>query len=193
VVEDNRIEKVFVNFRLGTEHVILRNNLIAYNDGEAILVECVKEGYDQVRKIVDLTIEKNTAVNASTKGKFLKVNGHAQGIALRNNLYVAPKLTTENVQSCVVDVRDKDLSGFTEISDNVWSAVNGPVYRLAEQPVTAQQWNAAPQVGEDRQANVQLLANGNVARGMKAGATLPEMEVGVAVQAKGELKASTKR
>lgn len=189
VVEDNRIEKVFVNFRLGTEHVILRNNLIAYESGEAILVECVKEGYDQVRKIIDLTIEKNTAVNSGTKGKFLKVNGHAEGIALRGNLYVAPKLTTENVQSCAVDVRDKDLSGFTAIDANVWPAVNGPVYRLNEQPLTAPQWNAAKQVGEERQANVQLLANGNAPKGMKAGAVLPELEAGVAVQAKGSLKA----
>jgi len=194
VVEDNRIEKVFVNFRLGTEHVVLRNNLIAYNDGEAILVECVKEGYDQVRKIVDLTIENNTAVNTGTKGKFLKVNGHAEGIALRNNLFVAPKLTTENVQSCAVDVRDKDLSGFTEIDHNVWPAVNGPIYRLQEQPVTAQQWNGTPQVGDDKQVNVQLLANGNAPKEINVGATLPELEVGVgAVQAKGEMKADRKR
>ena len=121
--------------------MILRNNLIAFNDGEAILVECVKEGYDQVRKIIDLTIDHNTAVNTAGHGKFLKINGHAEGIAV-GNLYVAPKLTTENVQSFAVDVRDKDLSGFTEIDANVWPAVNGPVYRVAEQPVTAQQWTA---------------------------------------------------
>jgi PKD repeat protein len=193
VVEDNRIEKVFVNFRPGTEHVILRNNYIAYNDGEAILAECVKEGYDQVRKVKDLTIENNTAVNTGAKGKFLKVNGHAEGIALRNNLFVAPKLSTNDVQSCAVDVRDKDLSGFTAIDHNVWPGVAGPVFRVQEQPVSAQQWNGAPQVGEDKQANVQLMANGNPPKGLKAGATLPELEVGVAVQAKGEVKALKKR
>jgi PKD repeat protein len=193
VVEDNRIEKVFVNFRPGTEHVILRNNYIACNDGEAILAECVKEGYDQVRKIRDLTIENNTAVNTAAKGKFLKVNGHAEGIALRNNLFVASKLSTGDVQSCAVDVRDKDLSGFTEIDRNVWPAVAGPLFRLQEQPATLQQWNGAPQVGADQQVNVQLLANGNAPKGMKVGATLPEPEVGAAVRAKGEVKANPKK
>ncbi len=193
VVENNRMEKVFVNFRLGTEHVTLRNNSVSYNEGELILVECIKEGYDQIRKIIDLSIENNTGIDTGTKGKFLKVNGHAEGIAMRNNLFVAPKLSTSDVQSCAVDIRDKDLSGFTEITGNVWPGVSGPIFRLQEQPVSMQQWNSAPQVGDDKAGNVQLTATGNPPKGLSAGATLVDLEAPPAMQAKSEYRSQRKR
>lgn len=153
VVEGNRLENVFVNVRLGTEHLAVRNNAIAYDNGEAILIECVKPGYDHVRRVVDLTIERNTATNAAARGKFLKVSGRAAGIRLKNNLYVAPNLKCESVHAAAVDVRDKDLSGFTEIDGNVWPATAGPPHRVAEQGVAPAAWNNAPQVGADRCAD----------------------------------------
>src|SRR5205823_2646801 len=62
-VEDNLAEGVFVNTRLGTEHCVYRNNLVRYEGGlEGFLVECIKPGYDDVRKAIDVRILKNTVV-----------------------------------------------------------------------------------------------------------------------------------
>ena len=78
MVQNNRLDNVFVNVRLGTEHVVFRNNFIHLagdKEGEwAFFVACDKPGYDAVRKVVDVRIEHNTAVNDGTIGQFIVVS-----------------------------------------------------------------------------------------------------------------------
>src|SRR5205823_10126820 len=64
VVENNNVDKnVFFNIRPGVQHVAFRGNVLRVDNDKAILMECVKDGYDQVRKTDDVRIYNNTVIN----------------------------------------------------------------------------------------------------------------------------------
>src|SRR5205823_7273614 len=121
VIEDNLAEGIFCNTRLGTEHCMWRNNLVRYDGGlEGFLVECIKPGFDDVRKCIDIRIVNNTVVGNVKDGHFLRVSGHTLGLVLQNNVYVAPNLKMVTPAGSAVNVQDIDLSGLAAVANNVW-------------------------------------------------------------------------
>ena len=117
VVEDNTINAI-LKIGSGTDHVSVRNNVI--NDDDNIAIDMPGYSTTYERGTSDVTIDHNTVVNNGTNGKFIKVGGPVTDVTLTNNLYVAPKLVTGSYNSAPVDILNKDLTGFTLISDNVW-------------------------------------------------------------------------
>src|SRR5205823_14909997 len=109
VIERNRIGS-WVQIIHGTDHVMIRNNLIRRNDWAAIEVEGFNETYN--RGCTDVTIVNNTGVNPTGRGFFLHLTGRADGITLANNLYNAPKLPGGQALACPVYINCNDLGSF---------------------------------------------------------------------------------
>jgi hypothetical protein len=122
VVENNRISS-FVYINHGTEHVICRNNLVKRNDWACFVVEGFDETYNRGNS--DITIVNNTGINKTGRGNFLRVTGKVDGITLRNNLYIAPKLNLTDNFSAPVLVDDDSLRGFRAIGQNIWPDLQG--------------------------------------------------------------------
>ena len=89
MLENNRIENVFINVRPGTKHLAIRNNVVKVDGLQAIQLETVQGIFTDL-VMDDIRIDHNTAINMSTVGSFLRVDGHASNIVLDNNLYVGP-------------------------------------------------------------------------------------------------------
>ena len=53
------------------------------------------------------------------------MTGKVDGITLRNNLYIAPKLSLKDDLSAPVFVDDQSLDSFREISHNLWPDLKG--------------------------------------------------------------------
>ncbi|HEX3355834.1 MAG TPA: PKD domain-containing protein, partial [Tepidisphaeraceae bacterium] len=122
VIEGNEINSyVYINH--GTDHVMCRNNLINRNDWSCFIVEGYDEKYQRGNS--DITIINNTGVNRGLKGNFLRVTGKVDGITVRNNLYIAPKLKLTDNWSAPVYADPGGLSSFRESSGNVWPDLKG--------------------------------------------------------------------
>jgi PKD repeat protein len=154
VIERNRIGS-WVQVIHGTDHVMIRNNIIRRNDWSAIEVEGYNETYH--RGCADITIANNTAVNIGARGYFLRVTGPVDGITLANNLYVAPKLPGGTSNAAAVWVNQSDLSSFKSIVSNLWPACGGGAVNFVNNAgVTPAQWLAMPPVSDDRFRNILL-------------------------------------
>ena len=123
VLENNVIDKPSsatpaVEIEHGAERVLARNNIIKTDGGTSISID----GFDAEmnRTTADIRLFNNTAINAGDGGRFLEVGADAKGIAVANNLYVAPELETGNYQNAIIFVLDDDLSSFVAIANNVW-------------------------------------------------------------------------
>jgi len=125
VFDGNVIDSKF-KFLHGSEHTMFRNNVIRENNNTAIEIDGYSTTYK--RGTVDVNIINNTAINTGANGKFLNVLGDVDGIALVNNLYLAPNLKTGGNGSGVVFVFDSDLHSFTRITGNVWPVVSPDAY-----------------------------------------------------------------
>ena len=183
VFEDNEVHSpLWVEH--GTEHVVVRNNVIYKDGGAAIDVDGYNATYK--RTVLDATFTHNTAVNDGTDGNFMKVGNGAQEVVLAANLYVAPNLQTGASGGAVVYVADSDLSEFTSISGDIWDvpktldyAQGGyfyvwPSWADSKGYKTPAEWDAFAQVHGDVYANVKLSAgkfNATV-QGVTAGASL---------------------
>ena len=169
VIENNVTEKVYINIRPGTDHLAIRNNVVNIDDFFALQLECIEAGYDHVRKTEDVRIERNTVISMGSTGKFLRVHGKATGIVVKNNLYVAPHLDLDGSgRTAAMSISAaSDLSGFTEISGNIWPDIDGTSkqdglhYIGPDLPTRtgykdADAWEALPQVKNDAYRNVTL-------------------------------------
>jgi hypothetical protein len=173
VLQDNRFDNIFVNVLLGTEHVAIRNNVVRVDGMYAFRVSCDKPGYHDVRKVLDVRIENNTAINAEPKGQFLYLNGRPIGMTVRNNVYVAPRLGEGNApNAAAVYTTAPDLDGIDVLENNVWPG--GPHVKnyLNKAPVSKQQWWKNRQVKGERYAAVPLDENDNVPQQVGAGAKM---------------------
>jgi len=180
VVQNNRLDNIFINVRLGTEHVVFRNNFIHLKGNEegdwSFFLACDKPGYDTVRKIVDVRIERNTAVNDGNLGQFLVVQGHALDVTLKNNLFVAPNLRRSGDRGWSVFLFDKDTSGFKEVQGNVWPAGPAALHHWNKADHTPDEWARQSMVSHERYEDVALDADGNPPKALDAGAHLPKKE-----------------
>ncbi len=118
VVQNNETYKIFTNIRPGVQHVTLRNNVFNYSQGTEICLET--QGSYNKPEITDIRIDHNTLIDDSTYCKFLQVDGAVSGVSVTNNLMIAPNILWKGDSSGAVYVMAADLSGFTQISDNVW-------------------------------------------------------------------------
>jgi PKD repeat protein len=143
----------------GAEHLMLRNNIFKRDGDAAIEVEAYSSTYG--RGVVDCTIVNNTAINNSTAGNFVRVDGNVAGISLVNNLYLAKNLVTGGSGSAPVLVYDTDLSSFRTITNNVWCVPSISDYAQgginyvwsywsnASGYKTPAEWESLAQVGKD--------------------------------------------
>ena len=171
VVEDNRVGQM-LEVKNGTEHVAVRGNRLDVSDGTAVEVD----GYDATygRGVADLTIERNTAVNAGKSGNFLRLRGRAEGVRLAGNLYVAPALVTGAYNSAAVYVGSDDLASFAAVGGNVWPTAAPSAYARggvcfvgskgsSAGYLTPDAWNALPLVKADGGDRFLPLASADVA------------------------------
>ncbi len=173
VLDGNRISNGALKLSPGTAHVMVRNNWFDLVDTEQISI-VPKSVALEGRTIGDITVAQNTGVNSGTKGKFLKVYtaAPAGAITLANNVYVSPQLKLGKDWACGVAVHSADTTGFAQISGNIWPTGDGPVQFVGAQLtgqgyLTAEKWNALPQVKSDRFENLSLESNGQVPAGYK--------------------------
>lgn len=160
VFEANDVRDGMLKVTHGAEHVMIRNNILAVDDGAAISVEGYDSEYNRV--VSDLTIINNTGLNNGSTGHFLKVDGPVDGITLVNNLYVAPSLRTGIYATSPVQVLMTSLSSFDRVDANVWEMptilawaqgginwLGAPGTNDASVYHTPNEWNTLPQVGTD--------------------------------------------
>ncbi|HEX8916594.1 MAG TPA: PKD domain-containing protein, partial [Humisphaera sp.] len=175
VVQDNRLDDLFINVRLGTNHMIVRNNVIRLNKDAkefdwAIILACEKPGYDDVRKVADVRVEDNTVINLGTRGKMLLVQGKPVGITVKRNVYVAPHVTDENASG--VQLTAGDATGVQAIEGNVWPAGRGGVPRFGKNAVDPAKWQDGNVVKNERFGAVPFDEDDNVPIATGAGALL---------------------
>jgi len=167
--EFNELSNDSMEINHGAEHVMLRNNVFHNTGRTAINVD----GYASApynRGVVDLTVMNNTAENGATRGAFMRVWGHVDGIKLLSNLYVAPKLTVGSYETAAVRVDEGNMSSFDEINGNIWPEADKTLNWVGEQAMfflgssygnvsgfqTLGEWNAKGVVGTDIQDNINL-------------------------------------
>lgn len=117
VAEDNDLFGTWIEAHHGTENLMVRNNILQ----GANIVAFQIDGYNSefTRQPQNINILHNTVIDQGTDGNFLRT-GHGPGaITLKNNLYVAPKLTAGS-GGAVIYVEDTDLSTFKQIRNNLW-------------------------------------------------------------------------
>ncbi|HZL37660.1 MAG TPA: PKD domain-containing protein [Tepidisphaeraceae bacterium] len=185
VVEGNETYKFWFNIRPGVEHLAIRDNVINYDSGAAIVLETQYSDPNR-NPIDDITIDHNTAISTDGIGKFLELDGPATNISLTNNLYIAPNLVWEGEECGAVFVAGTNLDSFSQISNNIWpkmpatSQQPGDNYLYPEYGQvpkgfeTAAQWAALPQVHNDQYANPASADTYSMTlNGFTAGATAP--------------------
>lgn len=177
IIQDNRLDDLFLNVRLGTYHVTFRNNVIRNNprpgppkptDGDWMMsVECEKPGYDAVRKVGDVRIEHNTVINHVGRGSLLYLHGRPQGLVVRNNVY----LTDGKGNANALFVTAPDLEG-VEVADNVFPPGKAGTHHVNKVPVPRGEWAKSPHVRGERYGQVPVDADDNVPIETGAGAKL---------------------
>jgi hypothetical protein len=172
VMEDNTVHNVGFNIMPGSKHLMIRNNLINYDNGEAI---AIKSPDKQGRVSSDISIDNNTAINDGQWGKFLLVQGKVNGgISVTDNLFISPNLTPAINAASAVYVGMNDLSVFKQISGNVWpdkagtagwakGGINyvGSSWGAVGAYQTAATWEDHGVVENDRFANVDVAQAGS--------------------------------
>jgi hypothetical protein len=183
VVQNNRLDNIFINVRPGTEHVVFRNNYIHQKGNEegdwAFFLACDKPEYDSVRKIADVRIEHNTAVNDGKIGQFMMIQANESqpiDLTIKNNLFVAPNLRRGGDRGWSVFLFGKDLSGFKAVEGNVWPAGPGALHHWNKADQTPDRWAQQPMVSHERYEDVVLDADGNAPHALNAGARLGKKE-----------------
>jgi PKD repeat protein len=119
VFDSNELFEHDLTVKVGTHHLMARNNIIRTNTSAAITVETADS---RGRSVSDLHFVNNTAVASLGKGRFINVlrKGTEGAITLKNNLWIAPKFAAGANASAPVFVEGSDLDVFKEISNNVW-------------------------------------------------------------------------
>jgi PKD repeat protein len=187
VIEDNYCDDEGIHLYPGTHHAMIRNNVIEKYDslkwGAAIAINPASTDH---RVSSDIYILNNTVIERRASGQFLRTFGKEWGdqITLKNNVWINDNFRPGNAGSAAVYVTEDNLRSFREVSGNVWTAPksaagnwakDGVAYLAAEWGdqagyITAQQWNAEPEVGTDYFTNrvtlkdtYQVKINGTIA------------------------------
>ena len=190
VCENNRLDDVGIQLYAGTHHTMIRNNVIERYESVRHSAAIQINAPDSAgRTSGDVYVLNNTAVDTRDYGAFLRLRGEADGVTVRNNLWVYDKLRIGSNGSAAIYVPDDDLGDFREISGNVWpvpasaakwAAGGGPNFVCEEwgeegSYLTQEDWNACEQVGTDFFQNVEPQDVYQVKLGdIVAGSSLPK-------------------
>ena len=164
VMEDNVTQRLFINLRAGVQHIAVRNNVIRVDDwtpvldSNAILVETIAPGFDQVRKTDDVRVEYNTVINNDDHGNFMRVSGHATNLVVAHNLYVAPRINGGHLEGgLIVNDPGRGLTAFRSITGNVWPQTSSALNYVADAGyVSAAKWESYAQVVGDAYKDVSV-------------------------------------
>jgi hypothetical protein len=158
VLEGNNINSPTI-IDHGSEHIMIRNNVMKDTSGYAVNIIGYNSTYG--RGVVDCTIVNNTGENDGNSGQFVHLGGSANGIAVVNNLYLARNLVTGTLSTASVYVSESDLGSFSKITNNVWANATPLGYAEGGQNYvysywsnsagykTPTEWNSYGQVGTD--------------------------------------------
>lgn len=191
VVRGNDVRGSGIIFSHGLQHALATNNLVRRQGKSCYTVQgyagtqtytrTLRDGTVETyqipynRTVEYLAMERNTGDNGeATDGNFLTVGRGTVGLIVRGSLYVAPMLYPGSHRTAPMFVAADDLSGFSEISDNVWPtcprrdgyAEGGvhyvwPRWSNSDGYKTEAEWEAYDQVGKDRYIDVLLTEDGN--------------------------------
>ncbi|MEL7237921.1 MAG: PKD domain-containing protein, partial [Planctomycetota bacterium] len=119
IFEGNESRDGHYQIEHGSQHVSIRSNVLHQTEPLAFKLE----GYDYSygRGVRDVRIVNNTIINQETTGRMFLADAGQQEIVLSNNLYVAPNLYTGPYLTSILWIAASDLSGFSEINNNVWA------------------------------------------------------------------------
>jgi len=167
VFEDNYIYDHEIQIYPGTQHLMIRNNVMKSDDGAAINIEPASDG----RNILDIRIDNNTATSTGPGGQFLHVYANAtpHSISVINNLWIAPNAIGGQHGTAGIYVATGNLNEFSTITHNVWQmpnvmnwyAAGGVMYMWPSDGVqagfvTPTKWNTLTAVGDDIFSKVTL-------------------------------------
>ena len=141
VAEGNLVLQEGVILYAGAEHVMLRNNIIDYDGGEAISVWGWYEPMQRAAR--DINLLHNTAINRSFfNGAFLRIGEDAKHVTALNNLYCAPHLNGAGV-GANVHSNDHNLQSHY-FHGNLWAtpAQGDSCHVLSNGGVPAWKWDA---------------------------------------------------
>jgi hypothetical protein len=165
VFEGNHVFNHEIQIYPGTQHLMIRNNVITMPTGMCIDINPASDG----RNIADIRIFNNTGVTTGNGGQFLYVYAGAPNgsISVANNLWVAPNAVAGNHATAGIFVAGKNLSEFAAISHNVWQRPHGfssimyiaPTWTDQKNYVSGSQWNAFAVVDSDVFADVAISSN----------------------------------
>jgi PKD repeat protein len=121
VFDSNELYEHDVTIKIGTHHLMARNNVVRTNTSAAFTVETTD---DWGRTVSDITIVNNTGIMTDAVGKFLNLPGASSrsrgAITFKNNLWIAPNFASATRGSAPVYVDGDNLDMFKEISNNVY-------------------------------------------------------------------------
>jgi Ca2+-binding RTX toxin-like protein len=120
VFDSNELYEHNITIKIGTHHLIARNNVIRTNTSSAFSVETTDPWG---RTVSDISIVNNTGITTEAVAKFLNLPGAASSrgaITFKNNLWVAPNFAAATRGSAPVYVDAMNLDMFKEISNNVY-------------------------------------------------------------------------
>ena len=120
VFDSNEVYEHNIMIKIGTHHLIARNNVVRTNTSSAFTVETTD---DWGRTVSDITIVNNTGVTSEAVARFLNLPsaGSSRGaITFKNNLWIAPNFAAGTRGSAPVYVDAMNLDMFKEISNNVY-------------------------------------------------------------------------
>jgi hypothetical protein len=158
VVEDNFIHNTTLGITGATDHLMARDNYFDWSGNADITVTPTDATYPSTRLMHDITIADNTGVNTGTSGQFIWVRNAALPgtLTVTNNLYVAPNLAEGLNNNGGLVVWAPDLSGFAQISGNIWPAAASGGVNYLNGYLTPEQWDAEWNVQHDQFASVTL-------------------------------------
>ena len=173
VVENNVLHDAELSISTIVHHMLVSNNTFDLSgEGNAQIDIQPGDLTDPDGHLTDITITQNTGINTGTNGEFLLLESQAApgSITLTKNLYEAPndELGLNGAAALWIDA--PDLSGFAQISGNIWPApvtngqgvagvvnyING--YASSSSYLTPQEWDSESDVSNDQFSDTPLAA-----------------------------------
>jgi hypothetical protein len=118
VMENNHITNEGLGVEAGTDHVVLRNNIIERDADSSITVFGYVDNMD--RSNSDIRIYNNTAINNDASGRFVSLGARMHDVVVANNMYIARRMETGLNQTANVFLLDGTMDG-VRFRNNLWS------------------------------------------------------------------------
>lgn len=150
VFEGNEIINEGLIIYAGAENVMIRNNVVRNNGGEAFSIWGYHSAMNRTTR--NVTVVNNTAINnSSSYGRFIKFGKGAENLTVANNLYVAPSFNTSMGGGNVV-TDENQLAAGQRFHNNYWAnPYSGSKHHfLGGNGLTPSQWEALTQCQNEK-------------------------------------------